>query len=283
MTCRRSAATTSPTLHRSRCDAETMIFASDESGGFQLDRVGFDPSVWTSIICPTSLRRRVSDQVAAWCESWGIQELHTRELEDEQRVEVAAFIGGVDVTWTATVIDSVHMDGSGARRWRADQMVKFEEDFAASEVRGTMHQRYRGRGDEFRRLLADERRVPLPQFVQFGIVAPKHIFHSAQAALRRYRDPTWAPDWADQYLVFDRKDVRPEGGQRLAEAILYPTLASMTLNLPAEFQLAGHPLTKTMKPGRESGISLLDFYGGDPRFEDSRANSIIQLADFVAW
>ncbi|MGI8904070.1 MAG: DUF3800 domain-containing protein [Solirubrobacteraceae bacterium] len=260
-----------------------MIFASDESGGFQLDRVGFEPSVWASVICPTSLHERVCHQVAAWCDAWGIEELHTRDLEDQQRLDVAGFIGGVDVTWTATVIDSIHMDAAGARRWRTDQLAKFEEDFAASETRGSMHKRYRGRGEGLRRLLSDERRVRLPQFVQFGIVAPKHVFDCAQGALRRYRDPSWAPDWAAQRLVFDRKDVRPEGGERLADATLYPILASMTLNLPIEFQLAGHPLAVTMKPGRGPGVSLLDFYGGDPTFEDSGAEPTIQLADFVAW
>jgi len=174
------------------------------------------------------------------------------------------------------------MDGAAARRWREDQLGKFEDDFAASETRGTMHERYKGRGEELRRLISDERRVRLPQFVQLCIVAPKHVFDCAQAALRRYRDPSWAADWADQRLIFDRKDVRPEGGQRLAEATLYPILASMTLDVPMEFQVAGHPLTVTTKPGTGPGISLLDFYGGDPGFEDS-AEPIIQLADFVAW
>jgi len=260
-----------------------VIFASDEAGGFQLDRVGFEPSVWASVVCPTTLLERVRDQVAGWCDEWGIDELHTRELDDERRLEVAGFIGGVDVTWTATVVDSVHMDGAAARRWRQDQLAKFEEDFAASEARGTMHERYKGRGEELRRLLSDERRVRLPQFVQFGIVAPKHVFDCAQAALRRYSDPSWAVDWADQRLVFDRKDVRREGGQRLAEATLYPILASMTLTLPVEFELMGHPLRVTEKPSRGPGISLLGFYGGDPAFEDSHSDPVIQLADFVAW
>lgn len=101
-------------------------------------------------------------------------------------------------------------------------------------------------------------------------------------ALRRYRDPDWAADWAAQRLIFDRKDIRPEGGQRLTEATLYPILASMTLDLPMEFQLAGHPLSVTTKPGRGPGVSLLDFYGGDPTFDDS-TEPLIQLADFVAW
>lgn len=260
-----------------------MIFASDEAGGFQLDRVGFEPSAWASVVCPTSLYERIGAQVTGWCEKWGIDELHTRELDDDQRVKVAGFIGAVDVMWTATVIDSLHMDAAGARRWREDQVAKFDGNFAASEARGTMHERYKGRGEELRRLLSDERRVRLPQFVQFGIVAPKHVFDCAQAALRRYGDPSWAGDWATQRLIFDRKDVRPEGGQRLAEATLYPVLASMTLDVPVAFHLADHPLSVTTKPGRGPGVSLLDFYGGDPTFQDSASEPLVQLADFVAW
>lgn len=267
----------------SGCDYLAVIFASDEAGGFQLDRIGFEPSVWASVVCPSRLHQSVRDQVGAWCAEWSITELHTRTLSESQRVEVAGFIGGIDVIWTATVIDSVHMDGAGARQWREDQLKKFEEDFSASEARGTMHERYVGRGDEIRRLLAEARRVRLPQFVQFGIVAPAHVFDCAQAALRRYSAAAYAPDWADQRLVFDRKDVKPEGGQRLAEATLYPILAAKTIGLPLGFQLEGHPLTATAKAGRGSGISLLDFYGGDPIFEDSKLEPAIQLADFVAW
>jgi Protein of unknown function (DUF3800) len=57
----------------------------------------------------------------------------------------------------------------------------------------------------------------------------------------------------------------------------------MTLDLPMGFQLAGHPLNLTTKPGRGPGVSLLDFYGGDPTFQDSASEPLIQLADFVAW
>jgi hypothetical protein len=250
---------------------------------FQLDRVGFEPSVWASVVCPPTLLERVRGQVTGWCAKWGIDELHTRELDDKQRLEVASFIGGVDVTWTATVVDSVHMDAPAARGWREDQLAKFDKDFAAAEALDTIHERYRGRGEELRRLLSDERRVRLPQFVQFGIVAPKHVFDCAQAAVRRYKDASWAADWAEQRLIFDRKDVRPEGGQRLAKATLYPILASMTLSLPVEFHGTGHSLTVIKKPGRGPGISLLDFYGGEPAFEDSQSEPVIQLADFVAW
>src|SRR6185312_11001782 len=67
------------------------------------------------------------------------------------------------------------------------------------------------------------------------------------------------------------------------EATLYPILASMTLDLPMEYQLAAHPLMVTTKPARGPGVSVLDFYGGDPTFEDSESAPVIQLADFVAW
>ncbi len=39
----------------------------------------------------------------------------------------------------------------------------------------------------------------------------------------------------------------------------------------------------TVKPGRGPGVSLLDFYGGAPTFEDSASERLIQLAYFVAW
>ena len=181
-----------------------MRFVSDESGGFNLAKEGFELSLWSTIVCPDSVAGPIADQVAKWCRQWDLPELHATQMSPAQRSEVAAFVGAQDVIWLVTAIDSEIMTAQEAEEWRQDQIAKFESDFAASRDRGTTHPRYVGREDQIRRLLA---RVPLPQFVQFGIVAPRHIAECVQAAIVRFREPRWQPDWERCELAFDPKNL----------------------------------------------------------------------------
>jgi Protein of unknown function (DUF3800) len=257
-----------------------MLFVSDESGGFNLSASAWDPSLWSTLVCPPSCAPKLRDQTLAWCEQWGVEELHGSELKSEQRREVATFLGAQEIIWLATVIDSGMMSASEAEQWRADQVAIFDQSWAESEERGTMHSRYVGMKDKVRRLLANPRKVRPTPFVQFGIVAPSHIYESAKAAIRHYEDPRWSDDWTDQALIFDQKDIKPEGGQRLLREVLTPVLAGKVITLGMGYQDKGHPLRQATSNG---GLNVLEFCGGEPRFVDSRQEPLVQLADLIGW
>ena len=261
-----------------------MRFASDESGGFDLAKPGFELSLWSTVVCPPSLAPILTARVREWCEQWDIDELHAIDMDSDQRLEVAAWIGAQDILWVATVIDSEIMTAADAQQWRSDQVAEFDRSYAASRARGSIHPRYVGRGDQIRKLLNDTRAVRLPQFVQFGVVAPRHIADCVQAAIYRYREPRWQPDWAQSRLIFDKKDLKPEGGQRLITEVLFPILAAseMTLNLPVDYQDPNHPLIQ-LRARSAGGLNLLDLFGGDPVFDDSKSEPVVQLADVAGW
>ena len=256
-----------------------MIYATDESGSFALQRASFECSLLTTLVCPPSLRRALAAFVDARCVSWEVPELHAAELDSDQRREVAIFLANQDLIWTATVIDNEIFPGAEVKPWREKQSSIFEDSWQASQERGSTHPTYVGRGDEVRRLL--RRGASSASFVEYAIVMPRHVHDAVQASIARYRGRHWRRDWGSSHLFFDAKD---RYGERLLTNILFPILATdaMALDLPVDYQEAGHPLRTTHRSS-SSGIDLVSFFGATPSFPESHAEPLIQLADVIGW
>ncbi len=256
-----------------------MIYATDESGSFALQRTSFECSVLTTLVCPPSLRPVLAAFVQTHCASWEVSELHASKLDADQRREVAIFLANQELIWTATVIDNEIFPGAEVEPWRDEQVSIFEKTWQASQERGSTHPAYAGRGDEVRRLL--RRGASSPSFVEYGIVMPRHVHDAVQASISRYRGRHWRQDWCSPQLLFDAKD---RYGERLLTSILFPILATdaMALDLPVDYQQAGHPLLTT-HGSSNSGIDLVSFFDGLPRFPESHAEPLIQLVDVIGW
>ncbi len=78
----------------------------DESGdyGFPADR--YDCYVQAALLCPDKLVAEVDRFVAAWKAAWSIDEIHASELDDEQLIGIAEFIGGSRLSLLASVTDT---------------------------------------------------------------------------------------------------------------------------------------------------------------------------------
>jgi hypothetical protein len=256
-----------------------MLFATDETGSFALQRATFDVSMLTTLVCPPSRRSKLARFVSERCAAWDLEELHGVDLDHEQRAEVALFLANQEIIWTASVIDNEIFPAADLREWSEGFLANFEETWAASQARGSTHPLYRDRGEQIRALL--NRRDLGGSFVQFAIATPRHIHDAVQAAIRRYQGPLWRQDWESPELVFDKKDAY---GSQLLESILFPILASsaMALDLPISYEEAEHPLRRRHRSA-SAGLDLVSFFGAQPRFESSTDDPLIQLADVTAW
>jgi hypothetical protein len=110
---------------------------------------------------------------------------------------------------------------------------------------------------------------------------PRHVHDAVQASISRYRGRRWRRDWCSSEFLFDAKD---RYGECLLTNILFPILATdaMALDLPVDYQEAGHPLRTTHR-SLNSGIDLVSFFGGAPRFPESHTDPLIQLVDVIGW
>ena len=255
-----------------------MLFVSDETGGFDLARPGFDPSLWVTVVVPPGTATLLRAQLVHWCEKWTLDGLHAVQLDDERRRTIAATIAVSDLIWTATGIDQHLMTPQEAEQWRCEQADELRSTFAASEARGTTDQRYAGRGDELHRMVANPRRLPLAPFVQYGIVAPRHYADSVNAALRRYGDPSYAAGWRTRRLLAHHKGPGRQRGPVFMRELMYPILATLPLTLPIGLQQAGHPLAAL-----RTGMQISTFFEGDPVFVDSHTEPLIQIPDLIGW
>lgn len=260
-----------------------MIFASDEAGGFDVAHSGFDPSLWVTLACPPATAQTLRRQVHYWLTEWELDELHARDLAPSQRLTMAHYVTGTDAFWMAAGTDGKLMTSSEVRQWRTDQANVAREAFDASTQRGTIHERYEGRGELIQRLLLDERRVPLAPFVQFGIVAPGHMQMVVQAALRRYADWGYRDAWQAREWLIDGKGVGRHGGPKLFNEILLPCLAGRTLHLPVGLRVLGHPIAQ-IADAHSGDLPVLELLRGMPTFvDDSSTEPLIQLADLIGW
>ena len=260
-----------------------MIFASDEVGGFDVAHRGYDPSFWVTVVAPPSTAQHLRRQVRRWVREWELDELHARDLSADQRMTVASHLSGTDAFWMAGGTDRELMTPEDVRRWRSDQAAVARDAFAASTQRGTIHPRYRGRGEAIERLLLDDRRVPAAPFVQFGIVGPGHVQAVVQAALRRYADASYAPAWRTREWLVDGKGRGRHGGPKLFDEILLPCLAGRTLDLPPALHAPAHPIGALIA-AQGGGLNVMELLGGLPRFvDDPSEEPLIQLADLVGW
>lgn len=260
-----------------------MIFASDEAGGFDVAHSGYDPSLWVTLACPPAATQILRRQVAYWLAEWQVDELHARDLAPSQRLTIAHYLSGTDAFWMAAGTDRELMTVDEVREWRSDQAAIARDAFDASTQRGTIHERYEGRGEFIQRLLLDERRVPLAHFVQFGIVAPGHMQMVVQSALRRYADSCSQDAWQDRKWLIDGKGAGRHGGPKLFNEILLPCMAGRTLHLPIGLRAQNHPVGQLIN-AHNGGLGVLDLLGGMPTFvEDSSTEPLIQLADLIGW
>jgi hypothetical protein len=255
-----------------------VLFVSDESGGFDLARPMWDPSLWVTLIAPPKTAATLRRQMADWCALWDVAELHATGLGPEQRHAVAARLAATDLIWTATGTDRELINLAEAEQWRDAQAANLLTAFSRSEGRGSIDPRYAGRGSELHRLALNRRRLPMPAFVQYGIVAPRHYADCVNGALRAFAGESYRDAWANRELLVDDKGPGRQRGPIFMRELLYPILATLPLSLPLAYQAAYHPLSALRR-----SMKISDFFEGDPTFVTSHQEPLVQAADLIAW
>lgn len=93
----------------------------DESGDYAFPTDRFDCYAQAALICPDSMLSEIAAFVDEKRTSWGATELHAAELEPDQVLEIAEFIGGSEVQLLAHVTDSVIVTLDGISQFRLEQ------------------------------------------------------------------------------------------------------------------------------------------------------------------
>jgi hypothetical protein len=100
----------------------------DESGDYAFRENGFDWYVQAALICPDSVLPSIDTFVEERKAAWGLGEIHASELDLDQLVEVARFIGQSDCQLLTHVTDTVLVTQRGIAQFRLDQAAALKRN-----------------------------------------------------------------------------------------------------------------------------------------------------------
>jgi Protein of unknown function (DUF3800) len=275
-----------------------VYFYFDESGDYAFPKDRFDCYVQAALICPDSELPQISAFVEDHKAAWGV-ELHASELEPEQLLEVARFIGQSDCQLLAHLTDTALVTQRAIAQFRLDQ---------AGGLRNNL--------DRYRRESAKVKVAPVPEIVDWhmrhikraglasqishGEFVQAHylvelVIDAIQKSLIAYVEDRWRYDFHDFQFILDAKlPAKMAAGEKYLKDTILPALGSrphkalVHVNTWDEEPL--HPFVKkfSLKKGRimgqdvESAIDLKLLFEHGLRFEDSKNHAGLQLVDAVA-
>jgi Protein of unknown function (DUF3800) len=277
-----------------------VYFYFDESGDYAFPDDRFDCYVLAALICPDSVLAGLKVFVDGRKADWGVEELHATELQPEQLVEVARFIGGGDCQLLAHVTDTVLVS--------KDQIAQFRLDQAAGLRRNL---------DWYRRestkaigapvaeiedwMLRHIKRAGLNSQISHGEFVQAHylielIADALQKSLYAFFEDPWREDFHEFHFIIDAKlRSKMAAGEKYLNDSILPVLGSRRheslghVNTWNEEPV--HPFVKkfSVERGRiagedvEGAIDLKLIFEHGLRFASSRSDSGLQLADAVAY
>jgi hypothetical protein len=208
-----------------------VYFYFDESGDYAFPEDRFDCYVQAALTCPDSVHDSVDAFVAERKADWGVDELHASQLEPEQLLDIARFIGQSDCQLLAHVTDTVIVT--------RDKIAEFRLDQAATLKRNL---------DWYRRASAEAIGAPVPEIedwmlrhikraglaaqVSHGAFVQAHylielIADALQKSFYVFFEDRWREDFHDFHFVIDAKlPSKMAAGEKYLNDSMVPVLGS---------------------------------------------------------
>lgn len=263
-----------------------MLIRIDEAGNFDFrDSERFRVAGIASVIVPDRSRSAVETFVAEKQVQRNMEdELKAHGMDQEQLIEMVAFMEQENLAIVGVVTDSEIFDIAAQRRWRTKQVALFEEAAARSR-RAVEGAEIRARVERFRRRLPKERLIKPPNFLQYFVLMPWLLSRSFSAANFRFRDLVPTEDsWAFDIAVDPREGADPgKSGQLLRDSIdaIYAGNDSTALFIPPEWP-HDHPFLVRNADTEVGVVSPRQLLADGIKTPDSRSDNGVQLADVAA-
>jgi hypothetical protein len=261
-----------------------MLIGVDFSGPSNPARPPGEPLVGAAIVVPDRVREDLSLYVADCCERWQIDELHAVHLNQEQLIEVCAWLSFQDeIVWTAVLTDSAMFPAEGLASWReeqAEQLRKAAARTQEAELRVVLSNK--DLDWHFKRLLPGfGSSLPAPQFIEYMFLLPRLIGDAVQACLDVFDGPGWGDEF--EHVAISIDDSSNSAAKTQTRDLLKLMLAGPQLGLaPPATGGDQHPLfSKHRRDGRTGDLRSL--IGDRIEFVDSKTEPLCQLADVLAW
>jgi hypothetical protein len=276
-----------------------LHFFFDESGDYAFPADRFDCYVQAALICPDSVLPELENFVEDRKASWEVDELHAAELDIEQLVEMATFIGTSACYLVAHLTDTVLVDKETIAAYRLDQAATLRSNLdwyrqASTKARGApvpeieaWYMRHIKRAG-----LASQ--VSHGEFVQAQYLV-ELVIAAVQKALFVYFEDDWRGDFDEFVFILDAKlPSKMAAGEKYLSDSIVPVLGSRPnkgLALVNTWkEEPPHPFVEKFcgATGRirgedvEGAIDLGLMFEHGLRFEDSKDHAGLQLVDAVA-
>lgn len=277
-----------------------MHFYFDESGDYAFPANGFDCYVQAALICPDSVLASLEIFVEGRKAAWGVEELHATELQLEQLVEIARFIGGSDTQLLAHVTDTVLVSKGQVAQFRLDQAASLKHNLdwyrrestkaigaPVAEIEDWMlrHIKRAGLGSQ----------ISHGEFVQAHYVL-ELIADALQKSLYAFFEDPWREDFHDFHFILDAKlPNKMAAGEKYLNDSIRPVLGSRRHESLGHIETWNenpvHPFVRkfSIENGRiagetiDRGIDLNLIFEHGLQFESSHNHPGLQLADAVAY
>lgn len=276
-----------------------MYFFFDESGNYSFPEDRFDCYVHAALICPDTALPTISAYVDEFRAASGREEIHAAELDLNQLLEVARFIGRSDCQLLAHVTDTVLVTKSGIAQFRLDQAATLKRnlDWYRRESTKAIGSPVPEIEDWYLRQI---KRAGLASQISHGeFVQARYlvelVIDAIQKSLLPYSDDRSRDDFADFYFCLDAKlPTKMAAGEKFLNDSIVPALGSRPrqgLTLVSTWKEEPlHPFVKKFAGTRgrimgrdvESGIDLSLMFEHGLQFSDSRNHAGLQLVDAVA-
>jgi hypothetical protein len=278
-----------------------VYFYFDESGDYSFPEDEFDCYVQAALICPDSEWPQISTFVEDRKAACSVAELHATELDLDQLVEVAYFIGQSDCQLLAHLTDTVIVTDSQIAEFRLDQAATLKRnlDWYRRESTKAIGEPVPEIVDWYMRHI---KRAGLVSQISHGEFVQAHylvelVIDGIQKSLLVYMDDRWRDDFHDFHFIVDAKlPTKMAAGEKYLNDSILPALGSRRqqqglVHVTTWDEEPRHPFVEkfSLEKGRIQGqdvegvIDLRLLFEHGLRFEDSSEHAGLQLVDAVAY
>ena len=277
-----------------------MRFFFDESGDYAFPEDRFDCYVQAALICPDSIGDALDSYVSDRKRAWGVDELHATDLQPEQILDVAQFIGQSECQLLAHLTDTVLVTDEGIAEFRLDQAARLKDNLdwyrrESTKAIGAPVKEIEGW------MLRQIKRAGLNSQISHGEFAQAHyliqlIAAALQKSLYWYHEDRWRGDFRQFEFILDAKlPEKMAAGEKYLSDSIVPVLGSRrneSIGIPESWKAEPkHPFVENfdLPRGRVRGedvegvIDLKRLFESGLRFEESGEHSGLQLADATAF
>jgi hypothetical protein len=277
-----------------------MHFYFDESGDYAFPEGEFDCYVQAALICPDDALAEVDQFVNDRREEWGVDELHTTELDPSQRLEVAKFIGGSNCHLLAHVTDTTLITKTQLEEFRLAQAATLKRNLdwyqrESTKTLGAPVKKIENWYDRALKRTGLSSQISHGEFIQASFLIGL-ILEAFRKSLIVFHQDQWRESFHDFHFILDGKlPGKMAAGEKFLNDSLVPALGSMKgqsiITVDTWREKPVHPFVEkfSTEKGRIRGedvgeaIDLKRIFEHGLRFESSDKESGLQLVDAVAY